>query len=67
MVEKGVFGGAEQMIRRALEYKKKYPNFIWKFYDSIAKLKLKQFLLEKNTKFSDYEIVPRLIEREMAK
>ena len=63
MVEKGVLGGAESLIKKALACKKKYPKFIWNFYDSVAKLKLKQLLLERNQKFKDYEVVGNLVKK----
>lgn len=55
------------MIRRALPEEKKLPTFKWNFFESIAKLKLKQLVAEKNLKFSDYEIVPKLIKKQMEK
>ena len=67
MVAKGVLGGAESLIKKALSCKKKYPKFIWNFYDSVAKLKLKQLLLERSLKFKAYEIVGNLVKNEMLK
>lgn len=66
MVEKGVLGGAETLIKKALICKRKEKElFIWEFYESVAKLKLKQLLTQKSRVFNDYEIVANLVKKEM--
>jgi hypothetical protein len=56
------------LIKKALTEKKKTQSFFfWDFYDSIAKLKLKQKIVQKSRNFSDYEIVTKLIKAEMDK
>lgn len=64
MVEKGVLGGAETLIKKALICKRKEKEFfIWDFYDSVARLKLKQLLSQKNRTFNDYLIVANLVKK----
>lgn len=55
MVEKGILGGAETLIKKALNFKKFQKElFIWDFYDSVAKLKLRQLLMQKTKSFYEY-------------
>lgn len=67
MIDKGELGYAENAIRTALRHHQKAKEFNWQLYESIAQLKLMQTVKRRSVQLSDYEIVPKLIQREMDK
>ena len=67
MLDKRVIGYAETMVRKALVQQKLTNDFNWKFYESVAKLKLLQLKKKVSLRVDDYALVPNLIEKEMKK
>jgi hypothetical protein len=65
MLTRGVLGYAENITRKALQQHKLSKGFNWQFYESISKLKLLQLLKKGSLNNSDYQIVPKLIKKEM--
>jgi hypothetical protein len=46
MVKKGLLGGAQTLIKKAIIGKRASKVFPWEFYKSTAKLKLKQLMVQ---------------------
>ena len=63
MVEKGVLGYAESVIRKALQQQKQSQEFNWGFYQSIARLKQLSLVKKNSMDEKQYQIVPQLIEK----
>lgn len=65
MVQRGALGYAENTVRKALAQHKLSQEFNWNFYEAISELKLMQVLLKSPLRLEEYEIVPKLIQKEM--
>lgn len=72
MVKKGLLGGAQTLMKKAIVGKRGSKVFPWDFYKSTAKLKLKQLLVQLEPEIVEnalyeYEQTPNVIRREMEK
>lgn len=50
-----------------MRHHQRAKEFNWNLYESIAQLKLMQTVKKRSLQLNDYEIVPKLIQREMDK
>jgi hypothetical protein len=65
MIERGVLGYAENIVRKALYQHRLSKEFNWNFYEAISQLKLMQIVRKGSLRLEEYEIVPKLIQKEM--
>jgi hypothetical protein len=65
MVQRGVLGYAESTVRKALAQHKLAQEFNWNFYEAISQLKLMQAVRKSTLQLNEYDIVPKLIQKEM--